>query len=134
MGRTQRGVPAGGQDEVRAGVYRGMHRVASAFGDGFSVIEQGSVDVTRDERRHSRFQSWLACQCGPTWLRRDEVTPSYPRFCRRFANSAILSCLDSSTVGAPPPSRRGTQCSPWDVDTPPVRGRESHSSLGAARH
>ncbi|CFE69289.1 Uncharacterised protein [Mycobacterium tuberculosis] len=104
--------PAGGQDEVRAGVYRGMHRVASAFGDGFSVIEQGSVDVTRDERRHSRFQSWLACQCGPTWLRRDEVTPSYPRFCRRFANSAILSCLDSSTVGAPPPSRRGTQCSP----------------------
>ncbi len=60
MGRTQRGGPAGDQDEVRAGVYH-IPICESAFGDGSPSSSRDSVDVTRDERRHSRFQSWLAC-------------------------------------------------------------------------
>ncbi len=80
MGRTQR--PAGGQSEVRAGLPRHAPR-RSAFGDGFSVIEQGRRRHTRRAPAQSVSKvGWLvgAGRLGCAVM----VTPSYPRFCRRF--------------------------------------------------
>ena len=87
----------GGQHERRAGGDRGGNRVTRAHGDRLVGVEQSSVHIAGDQR------GWVHLRAYASRWERSAC------FRARSTSSASSSSLASGGVGAPPPSRRGTQ-------------------------